>query len=252
MTATSTRTRPLERAIRTEARLAVATPVARLLLVGSVVMAAMSCSANLAVLDNLVGEEPVRVALHSATVPGLVFALLAGGYGASTDRRFGFVDQRLLTDPSRARWLAAKAAVQALVGVGYGILAAATAIATSSAVFAMRGESFDVGSMAVSRALLGVAVAAPLFAVLGTAAGSLTSNTPAVVAGLLVWMLVVEPPAVLGLPAIGRRFPGAAGLALTYSPDPDLLGQLAGGLTLLVYSTVAIALVAHRLERIDL
>lgn len=243
---------PWARALRTEAAAALATPVARSLLVGSVIMAVVSCSANLAVLDDLTGDEPTRLALHSATVPALVLALIAGAYGASTERRFGFIDQRLLTDPSRRRWLGAKAIVQAGVGLGYGSLGAATAIATSSAVFAARGETFDSTSTVVGRSLLGVVLAAPLFAVIGAAIGSLTPNTSAAVGGLLVWVLVVEPPAVLGLPEVGRWLPSAAGLALTHSPDAALLGQVGGGLVLAAYGATGLWLAARRLQRTDL
>lgn len=240
------------RALRTEIGAAVATPVARLLLSGSVAMAVVTCTANLVVLDSLAGDAPTRVALHSATVPALVFAMIAGAYAASTDRRHGFIDQRLLIDPSRLRWLGAKALAQSAVGLGYGVLGAATAIATSTVVFAARGEVFDTTSVLVARSLAGVVVAAPIFALLGAAIGSLTANTSAVLAGLMVWVLVIEPPTVLGLPEMGRWLPAAAGLALTYSPNEALLNQGGGGLVLLTYGAAGFLLAARRLRQSDL
>lgn len=248
---TPTQASPWSRALRTEAAAALATPVARAMLAGSVVMAIVSCAANLAVLDSLEGDRPVRLALHSATVPALVFALLAGAYSSSAERRSGFIDQRLLTDPSRARWLRAKATVQTAIGVGYGVLGALTAVVTSSVVFALRDASFDVASTVVARSLVGVVLASGLFALVGTALGSLTANTTAVLASLLVWVLVVEPPAVLGLPEAGRYLPSAAGLGLTYSPDAELLGQVPAGLVLAAYATLAVALAARKLARAD-
>ncbi len=228
-----------------------ATPVARLLLFGSVVMAVASCSANLAVLDDLTGETATRVALHAATVPTMLFAMVAGAYATSTDRRFGFIDQRLITNPSRLHWLAAKSGAQAALGLGYGLLGSGTAIVTSTVVFAARGETFDIASPTVGRAIIGVLVATPLFAIIGAAVGSLTANTSAVVAGLLVWALVLEPPAVLGLPDVGRWLPTAAGLGLTYSPDVALLGQITGGVVLAVYAATAYVAAARSIEQAD-
>lgn len=239
------------RALRVEAGAALAAPAPRLLLGGSVVMAVISCTANLSVLDSLVGEESTRLALHAATVPALLFALTAGAYAASTDRRSGFIDQRLLRDTSRLRWLGAKAMTQAAIGLGYGLLGSVTAIVTSMTVFAARGETFDTFSAVVGRSVLGVLIASTLFAVIGAAVGSMTGNTSAVVAAILVWVLVIEPPAVLGLPELGRWLPASAGLALTHSPDEALLGQVAGGLLLAVYAGLALALAAVRIGKAD-
>lgn len=254
MTAPSSSTRaasPWSRALRTEARAALATPAARLLLAGSLVMAVISGTANVAVLDNLAGEEPIRLALHSATVPALVFALIAGAHAASGDRRSGFIDQRLLSDPSRPRWLVAKVVAQAAIGVVYGLLGSVTAIVTSMAVFEIRGGSFDTTSAVVARSVLGVLLTTPLFAVIGAAIGSMTANTSAVVAALLVWVLVVEPPTVLGLPELARWLPAAAGLALTHSPDGALLGQLTGGMVLAAYAAIGLLLAATRITSTD-
>ncbi len=240
------------RALRVEAAAALATPVARALLAASVVMAVVSGSANISVLDDLAGEGPMRTALHGATVPALVFALVAGSCGASTDRRHAVTDQRLLTDPSRLRWLAAKAFVQAAIGLLYGLLGVITASVTAVTAFALRGATFDLTSIVVARSFAGVILGCALFAALGTAAGSLTTNTAAAVTVPLVWVLVVEPPAVVGLPSVGRLFPAAAGLALTYSPDPELLGQLTGAALLGAYTAFALGAALRRIGSADL
>ncbi|MCP3933795.1 MAG: hypothetical protein GY708_00330 [Actinomycetia bacterium] len=242
----------MTRALKTEAVAILTTPVARLLLLGSVVMAVVSCAANLAVLDDLSGDEATRLALHAATVPAMLFAMIAGAYATSTDRRFGFIDQRLVTDPSRLRWLAAKSGAQASLGLVYGLLGSATAITVSTIVFAARGATFDLVSPTVGRAIVGVLVATPLLAIIGSALGSLTANTSAVVSGLLVWALVLEPPAVVGLPEIGRWLPLSAGLGLTYSPDEALLGQIMGGAVLLAYTFAAFAFATRNIERADI
>lgn len=243
---------PWRRALGVETRLAVATPSAVVLFGAAIVMAVVSAIANLAVLDDLTGEIPVRIALHSATVPALVFSMVVGALSGSADRRTGFVEQRLLTDPSRRRWFLSKVAVQAGVGLAYGTAGVVVAVVVTSGVFSVRDATFDPTSAVVVRSLAGVLVASALFAVVGTAVGSQTGNSAAVVAGLLSWILVIEPPAVLGLPALGRYLPAAGGLALTNSPDEELLGQLAGGAALVAYSLAAVALAARRIGRQDL
>lgn len=239
-------------ALVTEASLTVATPIVRVLLAGSVVMAIAFCSANLAVLDDLDANGVIQLGLHSATVPALVFALLAGAYSASTDRRVGFVEQRLLSDSSRSRWLGGKAVVQGVVGVTYGVLGVATALVTCSAVFALRGSSFDATDPEVVKALIGVLIAAPLLAILGVVVGSLITNTPVAVAGIMAWSLVIEPPVILGLPAVGKWLPTAGALGLTNSPNPDLASQWAGGLVLAGYATVGFLVVNRRIRDVDL
>ncbi len=240
------------RALQVEAAGALATPLPRALLAASVVMAVISGSANISVLNDLAGEAPMRTALHGATVPALVFALVAGAYGASTDRRHAVIDQRLLTDPSRTRWLGAKAAVQAAIGLLYGLLGVITASVTAVAAFAVRGATFDLASPVVARSFAGVILGCALFAVMGTAAGSLTANTAAAVVVPLVWVLVIEPPAVVGLPAAGRLLPAAAGLALTYSADPELLGQVGGAGLLAAYTAIALVAAVRRISTTDL
>lgn len=254
MTAASSSTgvvSPWSRALRVEAKAALAIPATKLLLAGSVVMAVISGTANLVVLDSLAGDQPIRLALHSATVPALVFTLIAGAYAASTDRRSGFIDQRLLRDPSRARWLGAKVVTQAAIGLVYGLLGSFTAIVTSMTVFATRGEAFDATSAVVARSVLGVLLTTPLFAVIGAAIGSMTANTSAAVAAMLVWVLVIEPPTVLGLPELGRWLPAATGLALTYSPDAALLGQTAGGISLATFTGIVLLLAMTRIKATD-
>lgn len=240
------------RALGVEATSVLAAPVARCLLVGSVVMAVVSGAANLAVADDLAGDPAIRLALHAATVPALMFSLIAGAYNASTERRVGLTEQRLLSDPSRPRWLGAKALAHLGVGALYGLSGAITALITSSIVFATRDASFDATSWVTIRSLLGVIAATSLFALIGTVVGSMTPNTPAVIAGVVVWALVVEPPAVLGAPGLARWLPSASGLALAYSPDDELLSQPLGALTLIAWAIAALTTALRHNQNADL
>lgn len=85
----------------------------------------------------------------------------------------------------------------------------------------------------------------------GVAIGTVVQSQPAAIAGSLAWLFIVEPTALLGLPSVGRWFPGVAGLALTESPNPDLLDQLPGGLLLAAWTVVALATALIRIRRTD-
>ncbi len=231
---------------------ALATPAARLLLVASVVMSAISAVANLSAVQDISTDEAIRLAMHSSTVATLIFSVLAGLYSATTDHRFGIVDQRLLGQPRRGVVLAAKAMTTAILGLLYGMLGAATAVLAAGGFYWAKGVSFDPTSPLVIRALVGVVLAAPMFAVIGVAVGTIVRNQPIAIGGTLAWLLIIEPTAIVGLPSIGGWLPGAAGLALTYGPDPALLSQVTGGAVLAGYTTVAYHLATHFFARADI
>ncbi len=233
-----------------EQRTALATPAARLLLAMSVLMATLSTVANLSAVDDLTSDDTLKLAMHASTVATLIFAMLAGLYSATTDFRFGLIDQRLLSEPSRLLTLAAKSLVAGTIGLLYGALGAVTAVVAASGFFATQGESFDTGSPLVRDALIGVIIAAPLFAMLGVAIGVVVRNQPIAIGGSLAWLLIVEPVFLIGAPDVGRWFPGAAGIALTNDPQANLT-QPAAALLLAGYCCAALALAAARFTKSD-
>lgn len=239
-------------AIKAEAVTVLATPAARMLLIASLVMAGVSLTANSVPFDDLGAPGVLRGLMHASTVATLIFAMVAGVYSATTDFRFGLVDQRVLNQPLRQVVLGAKAITAGIIGLVYGCLGAVVAAVVGSILFSQQGASFDVGSEVVARALIGLVVAAPLFAIIGVAIGTILRNQPTAVGGSLAWLLIVEPAAILGLPAVGKWLPGAAGLALTYSPDDILLSQVAGGLLLTGFATVLSAVAFARFGSADL
>lgn len=230
------------------------TPTAPALLAGSVVMAVASCLANLAVTDRseLADPDTLQRAMHASTVATLVFALVAGIVFSTSDFRFGRIDQLLLSDPRRGRLVRSKAIVGAAVGLVYGTVGAAAAVGAISGYFAANGTTLNLGTSEVWQPVVGVIVGASLFAVLGVGVGFAVQNQPAAIAGALACMLIVEPTALLGLPSVGRWLPGAAGLALTRSPDPNLHAQTAGLGLLLLWAIGALIIANSRLIRTDI
>lgn len=213
------------------------------------IMAAASLLANLATFDadELSRPATIQQAMHASTVATIVFALVAGLVSATSDYRFGRIDQLLLTTPNPRSIVATKAAVGSIVGVIYGVAGSAVALAVMTTYYRLNDVTLDVTSAAIMRPLVGVIAASAFFAVMGIGAGHAIRNQPAALVGGLVVMLVVQPPLLLGLPDLGRWLPGAAGLAMTLAPDPAMLQQGLGGLVLLGWTALAVAAGTHRL-----
>lgn len=227
------------------------TVTARILLVASMVMAAASLLANLATLEvnDLAMTASIERAMHSSTVATVTFALVAGLVSATSDYRFGRIDQLLLSDPRPSRVLRAKTIVGAGIGVLYGVAGGAAALVVLWSFYRYKGVAIELTSSTVLLPLAGAVVASSLFVAIGIGIGTAIRNQPAAVAGGLALLLVVQPPMLLGLPDIGRWLPGAAALSMTLAPDPALLGQVAGGVLLVAWTVLALWAGIHRLQR---
>lgn len=230
------------------------TPTAKLLLLASMVMAVASLSANLAAYptEELAAESTLAQLMHSSTVATLTFALVAGVVGATSDFRFGRMDQLLLTEPRRGVVLACKAVVGFLLGVIYGIAGSVAALAGLWSWYQFKDVPVDLTSSVVARPLLGVIVGSGLFVMIGVAVGIAVKNQPMALGGSLALLLIVQPTLLLGVPDVGRWLPGAAGLSVTVVPDPALISQIPGGLLLAAWTVVAMAVAHRRLQTADL
>lgn len=253
-TTTASVTPPQGSMFAAEARNVRATKTAYALLGGSVVMALASCLANLAVIsDAKLGDpETLQRAMHASTVATLVFSLVAGLVLSTSDYRFGRIDQLLLSDPNRRRLLGTKATIGAALGTIYGLVGAVAAVGAISSFFAAKDVPLDIVSGAVLKPAVGVVLGAALFGAMGVGIGTAIQKQPAAIAGSLAFMLLVEPTMLLGLPQVGKWLPGTSGLALTLSPDPNLLGAVEGGLLLAGWTTLALVIGNHRLRSADI
>lgn len=223
------------------------TPTAQALLVASAVMAAASMLANLARLSiaQLATPATLEQVMHGSTATTLTFAMLAGVVGATSDFRFGRMDQLLLSAPRRWSVIATKSVLGFFVGLSYGLAGSAVALLSLSSWFRWKGVPVDLWSEVVLLPLLGVIIGSGLFMIIGIAAGVAIQNQPLALGGALGLLLIVQPTVLVGLPSIGRWLPGAAGLSMTRSPDPALMGQWSGGVLLLGW-TVLLAVIANR------
>ncbi len=215
------------------------------------VMSAISLTANLAVIDEseLGSLATLELAMHAATVATLTFSLIGAIVATTGDYRFGRIDQLLLTSPRPLPVLAAKSLVGAAVGLLYALCGSVVALVTLNAFYGWKDVPVDLASTTVIYPLIGAAAGSALFGAIGVGAGTAIRNQPVAVAGALVLLMIVQPPALLGIPEVGRWLPGAAGLAMTYAPDPELLSPLVGGMSGLLWTAVALLLGWFRLTR---
>lgn len=225
------------------------TPTAKILLAASVVMAAASLVANLSAFgsDELGADATLELAMHASTVATLLFAMVAGVVGSTSDYRFGRIDQLLLSQPRRQMVVAAKAIASAVLGVVYGVFGAVVAVVVLVIYYNAYDAPIDLGSAVIVRPLVGVVIGSALFACFGVGVGTAVRNQPMALGGVLALLLIVQPTLLLGLPAVGKWLPGSAALSLTENPEPALLGQTAGGVLLFVWAALALSVGSHRL-----
>jgi len=189
------------------------------------------------------------------TTIGALFAALAGAIGMTAEFRNGTIRPTLLTNPDRTRVLGAKAVAAALAGLVIGVVAAGLVAALGSAGLAARGIPVTLDAGDFAQMIAGGGLGAALWAVLGTGLGALLRSQIAVVAGLCVWLLLIENILIGNVPSAAKYAPGAsAGAVAGLMPDAGraiLLAPAAGALLLLGYVAVAVGIGIGALERRD-
>jgi len=171
---------------------------------------------------------------------GALFAAMLGALSITGEFRHGTIRPTLLLTPRRSRVVGAKVAAAVVWASGFGLLAAAVAVA--AAVVSLEARSIDVALSRGDYALLlaGGMATASLWAAFGVGIGALVRQQVAAVAGLAIWLLFMESLLVSFVPDVGRLAPGAAGMALAGVDAGPLLSPVVGGALLAAYSTVAV------------
>lgn len=176
------------------------------------------------------------------TGTSVVSALLLGVIGvASITGEFGFgtIRPTFAATPRRTRVVVAKGLVVVAVAV---VVEAAIVFVTflvCSGIASSRNRSVSLGDVpAGTPAIIGVIVFAGLVTMLGYGLGLLIRNTPAAVAVLILWPLIVENIIFAILRAAGvehpaRFLPYTSGFQManpTQRSDADFLGRIPAGL----------------------
>jgi ABC-2 type transport system permease protein len=142
-----------------------------------------------------------------------------------------------------------------LFGAATGLLAAALNAGAEAAGLALRGVEIRLAAEDYVQLLAGGAVAGALFAAIGVGVGALVRNQVGAVAGLCVWLLLLEPLLLGDVPEIAKYAPEAGAGAVTGAIQSQLADALVApglGVGLLVaYAGVAAAAGALVVNRRD-
>ena len=130
------------------------------------------------------------------TGTSVVTALLLGVVGAVVDHAefaFGTIRPTFAATPRRMRVLVAKGIVTAVFAAVAEALVVVVCFWSSSAIASSRGAKVSLdGEPEARAALIGIVVFAVIVSLLGFGLGLIIRNTPAAVAVLILWPLVVE------------------------------------------------------------
>ena len=194
-------------------------------------------------VSSLVDLNDLKITDVVGTVTGssVVTALLLGVVGAvsiSAEFAHGTIRPTFAATPKRMRVLVSKAIVTALFAAVAEALVVIFCFTVSSAIATSRGAKLSLSDRPEARAaLIGIVVFAVIVSLLGFGIGMVIRNTPAAVAVLILWPLVVENIITAILSAAGVDNPqkflpyiSGFGLGNPNAPSSDSLSRVNGGL----------------------
>lgn len=223
----------------------------RWVLLAQVVLLSMAASG--AVVSGALGADELarpdglrRLLEHGGVVA--VLSLAVGITLSAGEYRHGTVVDTFLTEPRRARVVAAQLTAGLLAGLVAGVVVAAATLALGVAWCRAEGVGLDwsVGW----RSGAGVLAWQALYTVIGVALGAVVRAQAAAVVVAVAWIFVAETAVSQLADPVGRWLPATAASALGNAPDDGLLPQPGGGLVLVAWTAVAaagaVALTARR------
>jgi len=224
-------------------------------LVVIIVLATVPTSASSTGTVTLHDRDLLARTLGVAAGSGWVVMIVLGALAYTMEVRYGTITASYVTTPDRRRALTAKAAASAIVGLFFGLVTAALAVALSASDIAARHGTL-VWSTEAIEVVIATVLAAVIAGVLGVAVGALIRNQVVAVVASLVWVLAVEQFVIQLLPAVGKwTLGGAAAAFLQLGREATTHGQLlpawAGGLVFVGYAAAFTAIAAVTVVRRD-
>jgi ABC-2 type transport system permease protein len=193
--------------------------------------------ASLASINDLKVSDVVGLVTGSSVVTALLLGVV-GAVSISAEFAHGTIRPTFAATPRRMRVLISKAVVIALFAAVAEALVIVFCYAVSSAIASSRGANLSLSNQPEARAaLIGIVVFAVIVSLLGFGIGMVIRNTPAAVAVLILWPLVVENIIMAILSAAGVDNPqkflpyiSGFGLGNPNAPTSESLSRVAGGL----------------------
>jgi ABC-2 type transport system permease protein len=217
-------------------------------------LASMAWTAGYSALAITLGQRPggLMPPLAGAAGQHALFAIGAGGAAplaailaaasVAGEFRHRTAAATFLATPRRGRVIAAKLAMYLLAGAGYAAACVAVGDAVALPWLAARGTPVPLAGNGNLRVLGAVIISAALFGVTGAGLGALLGSEVIAIAGLVLYLYVVEP-LISHITALGSwtaYLPGVAADGLTQASQAGvrLLPPWQGGLVLAAWATV--------------
>jgi ABC-2 type transport system permease protein len=169
----------------------------------------------------------------------VLFAALLGAMSITAEIRHGTIRPTFLVSPSRSRVVAAKVAVSALFGAGFGLAASALAAAIGAGILDARGIDVRLDGGDYALLVFGGAAASALWAAIGVGVGALVRDQVPALIGIGVWLLFVEGLFGKNLAAISKFAPGTLGMSVSGQEPGTLLPPEVSLLLLFLYAAAA-------------
>jgi ABC-2 type transport system permease protein len=183
------------------------------------------------------------------------FALVLGVLALTAEFRHRTITPSLLVTPDRTRLVLAKLGAVAILGLLLGLVAYAASDLLVAGLSDARGIDTGTTSSDIVRSIAGGTVAGALYAAVGLGVGAIVRDQVGAIVTVLVWTFVAEA-ALSAIPTFGDWVSdyglNGASSALVNPGDDGALTQVTGGLVLLAYAAIAVAVGVAMMRRRDI
>jgi ABC-2 type transport system permease protein len=197
---------------------------------------------------------------RAVTGGSIVSFMLLGVLGAtsySAEHAFNTIRPTFSVTPRRGRVVVGKAVVVAVLAVAVQLIVVVGGLEIANLIASGRDLDLDLADLdGLVPAATGLVFFAALFALFGLGIALIVRSTPAAIALLILWPLLVESViggllSLVSADTVAEWLPYGAGTTVyELQPDGDPFGRLAGGLVFAAFVVLVIAigsaLTAHR------
>jgi ABC-2 type transport system permease protein len=186
------------------------------------------------------GDDFMRNLMGFSGIASAMAAIL-GILAITTEFRHGTITPSLLVSPWRSKLLTAKLEASVITGLLLGLLTGLLIAGIVAGFASLRDFEDDATGSLVVHQIIGVTLAAGLYAAFGLGLGALVRNQVGAIIGLLLFLLLIEPLST-AIPTVGDKIEkygiGGTTGALTQTSTNNVLDQVPGGLLLAAYAAV--------------